>query len=157
MIYAVIGAGPRTGTSWVMRKLEEAMLPVFWSDEFYEADAENPYGYYEADPKALLAQDGVIAKVWPGPLINQLSISRAVVIHRDRETQLASIREKMNGRDKEACEKLGLSAEDYIDLPSNFLDAGLTFEYQVYNTELLDDNIEGIIEYMSEPIERSIN
>ena len=156
MIHAVIGAGPRTGTSWVMRQLEEAGLPVFWSEEFYEADADNPYGYYEADPQALIEQDGVIAKVWPGPLMNQLGIVRGVVLYRDREAQLKSIRERMK-KEQEACDKLGLSAEEYIDLPSNFLDAGLLFEYQVFMTENLNNTISDIIEYMSEPIERSIN
>ena len=157
MIYAVIGAGPRSGTSWVMNQLEEAGLPVYWTDGLYVADADNPYGYYESEPQEQAEQDDVICKVWPGPTLNQVGIARAVILYRERKAQLASIKRRMNGEEKEACSRLNMSAEDYIDMPCNFLKAGVLFESRRFRTETLDNHIEDIIEYLSEPFERSIN
>ena len=157
MIYAVIGVGPRSGTSFVMHKLEEAGLSMFYDPDIYEPDEDNPHGYYECDPVAVQEQDGVVAKMWPSPIINQVGIARAVVLRRfDRDAQLKSIKGRM-AVEKEACDRLGLSAEQYIDIPESIVNAGLMFEHRTFFTENLDSSIDEIIEYMSEPKTRSIN
>jgi hypothetical protein len=52
----VVSGLPRSGTSMMMRMLDAGGLGVL-TDNVREADADNPFGYYEFDPVKQLADD----------------------------------------------------------------------------------------------------
>lgn len=89
MIGAVVGLGPRVGTSFVMHQLTEAGLPTFWSGENNPTKG-SPYGEYETDREELPYLDQKVVKVWPGGH-RHCFIERAVVLHRDLDEQIESV------------------------------------------------------------------
>lgn len=88
MLCAVVGNGPRTGTSFVMRKLHEAGLPVVW-----DTSLNIPGAGYDILPNDLLRVQGGIVKAWPTALRVML-LNRVVILRRDPATQLRSMYEQ---------------------------------------------------------------
>jgi hypothetical protein len=94
-IVVVTGVGPRTGTSFVMKKAKDAGLPII-GEAFNNTVVPkyNPEGYWETttlDPKQL---NNNIVKLWYPNLItfNTNQISRIVVLERkDKLAQMYSI------------------------------------------------------------------
>lgn len=91
MIGAVIGIGPRTGTSRVMEMLEYHAFRVSYVDD--EIPDEGRVGYHFEYPVEMLPEaDGTIVKLWPHGYRNTL-IERALFLYReDYEAHLKSIR-----------------------------------------------------------------
>lgn len=149
MIRAVMGAGPRTGTSWTMHRLAQAGLPVEYSQSVEDVmPAEgNPLGYYECLLSDLPTANAII-KAWPltaDPMI----IERMVVLYRDRSTQLASIERQMT-RERELLDAAGIvwTAEEHLDKSLDALQPFLGIPHLAIRTEDLDDRISDIINYM---------
>ena len=145
MIYAVTGAGPRTGTSFVMSKLLAAGLPVYWTLGY-----DFPGAKYEVRKNELFGLDRVIAKVWPR-LLSRTDISRMVVLKRDRTTQIASLKRQME-REREAGFVIEEKPESLIDQSRWIVDNSRILKRE-YRTEELDDNIAEIVAWLSEPFE----
>ena len=150
MIRAVIGVGPRVGTSFTMKSLIEAGLPVHWDqcvDDLLPT-AGNTAGYYETDHVNLPDLSGVIVKVWP-LAAHLASIEKAVILERNRDCQLASI-EKQMVRERELLATLGIdwTAEDFIDQSEKALTPLLSIPHLRIRTEDLDDRIDDIITFM---------
>ena len=150
MIRAVIGVGPRVGTSFTMKSLLDAGLPVHW-DSRLEAilPAEgNPAGYYETDYVNLPDLSDVVVKVWP-LAAHLASIEKAVILERNRDCQLASI-EKQLVRERELLATLGITwtAEEFIDQSEKALTPLLSIPHLRIRTEDLDDRIDDIITFM---------
>jgi hypothetical protein len=145
MIYAVVGAGPRTGTSWVMGQLHAAGLPVHWTKYIKIPGAE-----YETDWKELANLNHVIAKVWPGT-ISVADIGRVVILRRDRDEQIISLRKQIE-RERDAGYKCVETAEVLIDRCVKFADAIRISKIEI-RTEDLNSRINEIIGWLSEPFE----
>ncbi len=150
MIRAIMGVGPRSGTSFTMRKLHEAGLPVHWDssiDEQMPAEG-NPRGYYETHFKDYKSLEDVIVKVWPLSA-RFADIERMVILERDRDSQIASI-EKQMVREQALLETLGISwsAEDFRDKSAEALNLYLSIPHLRVRTEDLDERIDEIINYM---------
>jgi hypothetical protein len=145
MIYAVVGAGPRTGTSWVMGQLHAAGLPVYWTKSIKIPGAE-----YETNWKELPNLRNVIAKVWPGT-ISVADIGRVVILRRDRDEQVISLRKQME-RERIAGYKCDETAEELIDRCVKFADAIRLPKIEI-RTEDLNSRINEIIGWLSEPFE----
>ncbi len=145
MIYAVTGAGPRTGTSFVMEKLHEAGLPIYWTLGY-----DFPGAKYEVRKNELFNLDRVIAKVWPR-LLSRVEVSRMLVLKRDRASQIESLKVQME-RERAAGWTLTESAESLIDQQRWIVDNS-AIPKRVYRTEELDDHIEEIVAWLSEPFE----
>lgn len=150
MIRAVIGAGPRVGTSFVMRKLAEAGLPVYSDKDITELlpDEGNTGGYFETHFANLPFLKDVICKVWPLG-VNGADIERAVILERNREDQLRSITEQMN-REQALLETLGIdwSAEEHLDRSVEALTPLYNIPHIKVRTEDLDVEINNIINFM---------
>jgi hypothetical protein len=146
MIYSVTGAGPRTGTSFVMRKLYEAGLPVYWTDYVQIPGAE-----FETNYQDLARLNNVIVKVWPN-MLSKAQIERMIVLRRDRESQVESIRMQEE-------REIGYS---HMDLPESLIDKSnwileqVDIERREYRTEELDDQIGEIVMWLSEPFKESM-
>ena len=150
MIRAVIGVGPRVGTSFTMKSLIDAGLPVHWDsrlEAIFPAEG-NPAGYYETDHVNLPDLSDVIVKVWP-LAAHLASIEKAVILERNRDCQLASI-EKQMVRERELLATLGITwtAEDFIDQAEKALTPLLSIPHLRIRTEDLDDRIDDIITFM---------
>ena len=146
MISAIIGVGPRTGTSWVMRQLMEEGLPVYstpGTDEVLPVEG-NPEGYFETDLYERGGLEDVIIKVWPGPDMLNLEYDRVVVLRRERNSQLKSIRTQIV---REGAQDVPYTPEQIIDLSDEWVDK-LGVESKEYWTENLDEDNGEIIEYM---------
>ena len=89
MIRAIVGAGPRVGSSWVMAQLHKAGLPVHWDREFSQLFpvGGNPGGYYETNANNLPTLSNVICKVWPLGSATA-DIERMVMLKRDESRQV---------------------------------------------------------------------
>jgi hypothetical protein len=145
MIYAVVGAGPRTGTSWVMGELHAAGLPVYWTKTL-----NIPGAKYETDWKILPTLHNVIAKVWPGTL-TVANVGRIVLLRRDRDEQIISLRKQIE-REREAGYKCDETAEDLIDRCILFANVIRIPKIEI-RTEDLNSRIDEIIGWLSEPFE----
>ena len=150
MIRAVVGAGPRVGTSFVMHSLMEAGLPVH-SDPAVSGvlpPEGNVDGYYETHYTDLPYLKDVICKVWPLG-VNGADIERAVILERNRPDQLASI-EKQMVRERALLATLGCdwSAEEHLDRSMAALSPLYEIPHLRVRTEDLDDEIDNIINYM---------
>jgi hypothetical protein len=145
MIYAVTGAGPRTGTSFVMGKLREAGLPIYWTPGYDFPDAE-----YEVRMNELSTLNRVIVKVWPR-LLSRVNISRMVVLKRDRATQIKSL-ERQIEREREVGWTILEKPGSVIDQCRWIVDNSQVPKRE-YRTEELDDNIADIVSWLSEPFE----
>ena len=145
MIYAVVGAGPRTGTSWVMGQLHAAGLPVHWTKSIKIPGAE-----YETNWKDLPNLNNVIAKVWPGTL-TVANVGRVVILRRDRDDQIISLRKQIE-RERVAGYKCIDTAETLIDRCVKFADAIQIPKIEI-RTEDLNSRINEIIGWLSEPFE----
>ena len=142
MIYAVTGAGPRTGTSWTMGKLLEAGLPVHWTEYLHIPGAK-----YET-VEELSGLDNVIVKVWPRNL-SRANISRMVVLRRDRNAQIESIENQLI-REREAGLKIVQTPEQLINQCEWMLEQS-QIPRREYRTEELNDAISKIIDWLAEP------
>lgn len=150
MIRAVVGAGPRTGTSWTMYCLAEAGVPIKYDrsiDRFMPASG-NPLGYFESYPESLTNYDNTVAKVWPISAKPE-TIEKMVVLYRDRATQLASIERQMT-RERELLDAAGIgwTAEEHLDRSLRALEPLLGIPHLAIRTEELDERISDIINYM---------
>jgi hypothetical protein len=145
MIYAVVGAGPRTGTSWVMGQLHAAGLPVHWTKSIKIPGAE-----YETDWKELPNLNNVIAKVWPGTM-TVAKVSRIVLLRRDRDEQIISLRKQLE-RERAVGYKVVETAEELIDRNVKFANAIRIPKIEI-RTEDLNSRIGEIIGWLSEPFE----
>ena len=146
MIYAVTGAGPRTGTSWTMGKLLEAELPVHWTEHLNVVGAKYDTWYDE-----LPDLDNVIAKVWPNHL-QKANVGRMVVLRRNVTTQVKSIKQQMK-RERSNGFVINDTPKQLIDRAKWILD-NIKIERMEVRTEDLDDRINEIIEWFSEPFEQ---
>jgi hypothetical protein len=150
MIRAVVGVGPRAGTSFVMRSLHEAGLPVSWDPEVDALLPEegNPGGYFETDYHNYKSFDDVILKVWPLAM-HLADIEKMVVLERNRANQIASI-EKQVARERELLDQLGVTwaPEEFVDRSLEALSPFLSIPHLRVRTEDLDERIEEIISYM---------
>ena len=147
MIYAVTGAGPRTGTSWTMGKLIEAGLPVYWTEHLNVVGAQYDTWYDE-----LPELDNVIAKVWPNHL-QKANVGRMVVLRRNVTTQVKSIKQQMK-RERSNGFVIEDTPKQLIDRAKWILD-NIKIERMEVRTEDLDDRINEIIEWFSEPFEQA--
>lgn len=150
MIRAVMGVGPRSGTSFTMRMMHEAGLPVHWDssiDEKMPAEG-NPQGYYETHFQDYRSLEDVIVKVWPMSA-RFADVEKMVVLERDRDSQIASI-EKQMVRERALLDTLGItwSAEDFRDRSAEALNLYLSIPHLRVRTEDLDERIDEIINYM---------
>jgi len=150
MIRAIMGVGPRSGTSFTMRMMHEAGLPVHWDpsiDETMPAEG-NPQGYYETHFQNYQSLEDVIVKVWPLSA-RYADIEKMVILERDRDSQIASI-EKQMVRERELLATLGIawSAEDFRDRSAEALNLYLSIPHLRVRTEDLDERIDEIINYM---------
>jgi hypothetical protein len=148
MIYAVTGAGPRTGTSFVMEKLHEAGLPVYWTLGYDFPDSK-----YEIRKEELFGLSHVVAKVWPR-LLSRVKISRMVVLKRDRDTQIESLTKQIE-REREAGWTVLESPERMIDQQKWIVDNS-RIPKREYRTEELDDHIDEIVSWLSEPFKEAV-
>jgi hypothetical protein len=150
MIRAVVGVGPRVGTSFTMRKLHEAGLPVHWDPSIDKKmpSEGNPEGYYETHFQDYRSLDNVIVKVWPLSA-RFADMEKMVVIERSRESQLASI-EKQMVREQALLETLGIdwAPEEFLDKSAQALNLYLSIPHLRVRTEDLDERIDEIINYM---------
>lgn len=149
MIYAVMGAGPRTGTSFVMRRLHEAGLPVYWDEKPELPIGGNPSGYFETDWHRLSTLDQVIVKVWPR-FAHQVEIDRLLILRRDRDTQVKSLTRQL-GRERHLWQGVPWSAGHIIDYALKGLSKVTALQRMEFRTETLDQNINQIIDYLSVP------
>lgn len=150
MIRAIIGAGPRVGTSWTMRKLEEAGLPIYYDQDINDLLPleGNSGGYYETHFSKLPDLKDVICKVWPLG-VNGADIEKAVILERSRDTQLDSISKQMV-REQALLETLGIdwSAEELLTRSAEALTPLYSIPHLKVRTEDLDDEIDNIIKFM---------
>ena len=139
MLCAVIGNGPRTGTSFVMGKLHEAGLPVVWDNTL-----DIPGADYDMLPQdALLVKDGII-KIWP-PILPYVQLRRAVILRRNTMDQVRSIKQQKQ-REEEAgaiIDMLDLSPETILEAHSAALFDWLLNKH-VHQTEILEVNTEDL-------------
>ena len=148
-IVTVTGAGPRTGTSWTMDQLHKAGLPVYWTDYLHIPNAA-----YDTIRDELPGLDNVIVKVWPAHL-SQANISRMVVLRRDRDSQIESIKQQ-SIREREAGFKIVQTPAQMINQAEWILTQSQIPRIEV-KTENLDDSIHEIIEWLSEPFIKQEN
>ncbi len=138
-----MGVGPRTGTSYLMRRLTNAGFSTLWEpDEI--ADDGRSGGHYECPQEKLLGAENVIAKVWPGSFELTL-IERAVVLTRDRQEQLRSIarqlrREDLPGWEPELILDYCVHAVEKVDVPTVLR----------VRMEELDDRLDEIFQFFME-------
>ena len=150
MIRAVVGRGPRVGSSFVMKSLLDAGLPVHWDQSLCDILPEdgNPDGYYETMFQDYRSHEDVILKVWPLTM-QHADIERMVVLERSRENQLASIEKQMVREQKLLEERgIGLTPTEFIDLSHQALEIYLSIPHLRVSTEDLDDRIDEIISFM---------
>ena len=145
MIYAITGAGPRTGTSWTMGKIKEAGLPIYWS-KFIKI----PGAKYDTYPTDLQGLGNVVVKVWPKHL-SLVNISKMVVLRRNYTDQVGSIY-KQAKRESKAGFTVDYTPDGLIQ-ECNMILSKVNIPYREYRTEDLDDSIDEIIEWFSEPFE----
>ena len=146
MIYAVVGAGPRTGTSWTMKQLDKAGLPVYWSRHF-----EIPGAEYETLYTQLPDLNHVIAKVWP-PALSHALVGRMLVLKRDFESQVISLRKQIE-REASAGFKNYMTAEQIIERSNWIVDQSKIPRMEV-ETKDLSKHIDEIVNWFSEPFEQ---
>jgi len=144
-IRAVVGAGPRTGTSFVMRKLQEAGVPIHyhaWMDDQLPAEG-NPDGYFETNREYLSFShlSDVVVKVWPGDHKSP-DIERMVILKRNRDEQIASVEKQF---EREGIEDW--TPGELVDT-SYALISDVDVPHRVFSTDNLDNDIDEIIEYM---------
>jgi hypothetical protein len=148
MIYAVTGAGPRTGTSWTMGKLREAGLPVYWTEHLKVVGAQYDTWYDD-----LPDLDDKIVKVWPNHL-SYANIGRMVVLRRDYASQVKSIQQQIKRERKQ-----GFTVHDtpkQLIEKANWILNKSKIERIEVRTEELDERIDEIIGWLSEPFEESL-
>ena len=150
MIRAVVGIGPRVGSSFVMQSIRDAGIPIYW-DTHIEAvlpSEGNPGGYFETNPKDFPSLKDVVCKVWPISA-GTADIERMVILERDRETQLHSIQLQMD-RERELLEIVGLdwTPEDFLTKSLAALQPLLSTPHLRVRTEDLNDRIAEIIQFM---------
>ncbi len=157
---AVTGVGPRTGTSWVMGKLKEAGLEVHgqqYNDHLW-VRKHNPQGYWDLGLGDPLPESGV-AKVWG--VWKHPHINRVVVLRRnDTQAQLRSMAKVFRDEKKlEAYKDLELAFMNpsevllqYLRETTRWLKTRDTSNTMLVTTENLDNEIDGIIEFLKEDI-----
>jgi hypothetical protein len=146
MIYSVTGVGPRTGTSWTMKKLKEAGLPNFWSEEM-----NIPGAKYDTHPNHMQGLSDVVVKVWPKHL-KLVNIGRMIVLRRNYIDQVRSIYQQAK-RERRAGYPVNYTPQGLIK-ECNEIMRKVTIPYREYRTEELDDHIDEIIDWLSEPFEQ---
>lgn len=150
MIRAVVGRGPRVGSSFVMRRLHEAGVPCHWDDALTDIlpVEGNPDGYFETPYQNYRSIRNKVVKVWPLSM-HFADIERMVVLERSRESQLASIKKQM-ARERTLLEErsIVLTPEEFIDRSHNALELYLSIPHLRVRTEDLDERIDEIISYM---------
>ena len=145
MIYAVTGAGLRTGTSWTMGKIAEAGLPVFWSENL-----KIPGAKYDTHPNDMQDLDKMVVKVWPKH-IHLVNIHKMVVLRRNYIDQVRSIYQQKK-RERRAGFPINYTPQGLIKECNDIL-SNTKIQYREYRTEDLDTSIDEIIEWLSEPFE----
>ena len=146
MIYAVVGAGPRTGTSWTMEQLDKAGLPVYYTDY-----VEIPGAAYETLQTELAALKNVVVKVWPNSMFMN-RIGRMVVLKRDYASQMASL-EKQLERERAAGFVVNMPAKQMIEQSCWILERSTIPRLEI-ETQDLNARIGEVIEWFSEPFEQ---
>jgi hypothetical protein len=148
MIYTVTGAGPRTGTSFVMGKLREAGLPTHWTESLKIVDAKYDTWYTE-----LPDLNDVIVKVWPN-FLNSVKVGRMLVLRRDFISQVKSIQQQIRRERKQGY--------TIVDTPkqliekANWILSRQKIERLEVRTEDLDERIDEIIGWFAEPFKESM-
>lgn len=145
MIYAITGAGPRTGTSWTMGKIEEAGLPIYWTKYL-----KIPGAKFDTHPNDMAGLDNVVMKVWPKHL-SLVNIGKMVVLRRNYPDQVRSIYQQAK-REKRAGFAVDYTPQGLI-AECNVILAKTKIPYREYRTEELNDHIDEIIDWLSEPFE----
>jgi hypothetical protein len=148
MIYAITGMGPRTGTSFVMGKVEEAGLPIFWSESM-----RIPGAKYDTHPKDMQGLTDVVVKVWPKHL-SLVNISKMVILRRNYFDQVKSIIQQSK-RERNAGFDVDYTPHGLIQ-ESNMILSKTDIPYREYRTEELDDHIDEIVSWLSEPFEEAV-
>ena len=145
MIYAITGAGPRTGTSWVMGKIREAGLPIFWTREL-----KIPNAKYDTHWDDLPSLTDVIVKVWPKHL-TLADIGRMIVLRRNYHDQVKSIY-RQTRIERKAGFRINQTPHELIQ-ECNGIIRKQTVPIREYRTEELNDRIDEIIDWFSEPFQ----
>jgi hypothetical protein len=145
MIYSITGAGPRTGTSWTMGKIKEAGIPIFWDKEL-----RIPGARYDTMPKDLHGLSDVVVKVWPKHM-HLVDISKMIILRRNYPEQVRSIYQQAK-RERRAGFPVDYTPQGIIRECNTIL-RKVDVPYREYRTEDLDDSIDEIIEWLSEPFE----
>ncbi len=153
MLNIVTGAGPRVGSSFVMRQAKVAGLRIHGDKYLYGAlpVAGNPGGYYDLYADEVHKLDYGVAKVWPVslPLIRQ-PIDRLVILERrDKDAQMASIVRQSKREKREA------DPQAVLDFCQERLDDFLACERAPKNimrvqTEDLNEEISNIITFLGD-------
>jgi hypothetical protein len=155
---AVTGIGPRTGTSWVMGKLQEAGLKVnghkFLPDLL--VPKHNPQGYWELDPDEPMPTTG-ISKLWG--IWHNTNVNKVVVLERaDTKAQLKSMDKVLKDElllpkcaslwKPEWTSKAVLSM--YITAMNEWLTTRDLEKTMIVYTENLNNEIDNIIKFLQE-------
>ena len=160
----IVGVGPRTGTSFVMRRIKEHGFPIIGEAhvEGWTSPVNNPQGHFDLAPQDLIQglldesfTDRVL-KVWPPMLHIATGLERIVVLERrDRLAQLASIERCINNELMENDHPdFNIKPDELLSTSINALDAWLDTRPQVSYihayTEDLDQRIDDIITFIGE-------
>lgn len=143
MIGAVIGVGPRTGTSYVMKRLFEAGFAVYWEEDEWP-DSDRQGGHFETPRERLPVIENRIVKVWPGAHRDTL-IERAVLLHRPHAEQVAAIRRQIEREG--GCE---FTPEDIVKNCYRALEDLRASRLMAVQTGEIDDRLDEIFDFFRE-------
>ena len=130
----VVSGLPRSGTSMMMRMLEEGGLPTL-VDHIRAADEDNPKGYYEFEPVKKTGQDSAWLADARGRVVKMISALlkhlpsdhayKIIFMRRNLDEILASQRQMLIRRgeptDKVSDEKMAAMFQDHLDKMERWL------------------------------------
>lgn len=156
MLCAVVGCGPRTGTTFVMKSCHEAGLPVAWNPTL-----NIPGAGYDLLPSQMFNVEHGIIKIWP-PALRHCRITRAVVLRRDYEAQLVSAHAQKAREDAAGAifDDGRLGVEEALEIHHKALGRWLLSnrrcEVLDVRTEDLDERIGEIVDWLAQPFMRQV-
>ena len=160
----IVGAGPRTGTSYLMQQLDAMGLPVVGEKQIkgWTVEEENPLGYYELEPQDLLAgleagaYEDLILKIWPPALTAAHGLKKVVVLERrDRDAHLMSIRRTLDAEVLANGISIQFTPDEILDIHYSAIDRWLDSDPGVDHlhvfTEELDERLGEIVTFIGDP------
>ena len=156
----IVGLGPRTGTSFVMKTLTDLGYPTVGEPEVegWTSSINNPDGHFDLEPSVLV--DGLIngqfkdkiLKIWPPALPLARGLEKIVVLERgDENAQLQSIQRSLDAECTEHGIETTHTPDDILRLHissfTEWFDGQNTVPFIHVFTEELDERIEEIIAF----------